>query len=72
MFVQVGAVSDFARFHNALHAIPGVKTVHLVAGPTDMIVFVKANDQAGLMEVLGKIRGVKGVAATDTRIVWPV
>jgi hypothetical protein len=49
-----------------------VKTVHFLAGPTDVIAFVEAADQAALGESLGKIRGIKGVASTDTRIVWPM
>ncbi len=75
VFVQIGnltAINDMRELHKALHAIPGVKTVHLLTGPTDMIVYVESSDQTGLMETIGKIRGAKGVAATDTRIVMPV
>ena len=42
------------------------------AGPTDVIAFVDVADQAGMMDAIGKIRAVKGVASTDTRIVVPV
>lgn len=75
VFIQVvtsGGWGDMRQLHNDLHAVEGVKTVHFLAGPTDVVVFVEAADQAGLMETLGKIRAVKGVASTDTRIVWPV
>jgi DNA-binding Lrp family transcriptional regulator len=75
VFVQVGDTGDWdgmKELHDALHAVAGVKTVHFVAGPTDVIVFVDAADQPALVETLGAIRAVKGVASTDTRIVWPV
>jgi DNA-binding Lrp family transcriptional regulator len=70
--VAVSGLNDLRGLHKSLHAVPNVKTVHLLAGPTDMIAYVEAADQAALMETLGKIRGTKGVASTDTRIVWPV
>jgi len=75
VFVQMavsGGWADVRALHSALHAIAGVKTVHFVAGPIDIIVFAEAADQTALMEALGKIRGIKGVSGTDTRIVWPV
>jgi hypothetical protein len=55
-----------------LHAVPGVKTVHFLTGPTDIIVYVEAAGNDGLMEVLGKVRAVKGVGSTDTRVVLPL
>ena len=67
-----GGWTDARALHDALHAIAGVKTVHFLAGPTDIIAFVEAADQTALMETVGKIRGTKGVANTDTRIVLPV
>jgi hypothetical protein len=75
VFVQVGSFANWNEakaLHDALHAVSGVKTVHFVAGPTDVVVFVEAADQAGLMEALGKIRAVKGVTSSDTRIVMPL
>lgn len=75
VFVQVGEApswDEMQALHKALHVVPGVKTVHFVAGPTDIIVFVDAADQPSLMEALGSIRAVKGVASTDTRMVWPI
>ena len=63
---------DMRSLHDALHAVDGVKTVHFLVGPTDVIAFVEAADQEALGERLGKIRSVKGVASTDTRIVWPM
>jgi hypothetical protein len=55
-----------------LHAVPGVKTVHFLTGPTDIIVYVEAAGNDALMEVLGKVRAVKGVGSTDTRVVLPL
>ena len=75
VFVQMtvsGGWEGMDALHRALHAVSGVKTVHFVAGPTDIIVFAEGADQAALADTLGKIRGLKGVASTDTRIVWPV
>ena len=75
VFIQVGESEGWdsmSALHDALHAVGGVKTVHFVAGPTDVIAFVDAADQAAFMETLGAIRTVKGVASTYTRLVWPV
>lgn len=75
VFVEVGDVegaADMEALHNALHAVAGVKSVHFVAGPTDIIVFVNASDQPALMESVAQIRAVKGVTSTDTRIVFPM
>jgi hypothetical protein len=55
-----------------MHAVGGVKTVHFLAGPTDMMVFVEAADMMGLMTAVGNLRSLKGVASTDTRIVLPM
>jgi copper chaperone CopZ len=74
VFIEVSDMTgagDVATIHKALHAVPGVKTVHFVAGPTDVIAYVEAADQNGLMECVGKIHAVKGVGHTDTRIVLP-
>ncbi len=75
VFVQMagsGGWEDIDALHEALHAVAGVKTVHFLAGPTDVIVFVEGADQAALADTLGLLRGVKGVGSTDTRIVWPL
>ena len=74
VFVQVQGLASWAdavKMHKALHAVPGVKTVHFVAGPTDVIVYLEAADQNALTETVGKLHGVKGVGSTDTRIVLP-
>lgn len=75
VFVEVEEVEgsdDMRELHDTLHAVAGVKSVHFVAGPTDIIVFVDASDQPALMEAVAQIRAVKGVASTDTRIVFPM
>ena len=64
-------VSNVNDVHKTLHAIDGVKTVHFLAGPTDVVIFVETGDQQSPMVTLGKIRQVGGVASTDTRIVLP-
>ena len=75
VFVQMavsGVWEEMNTLHEALHAVAGVKTVHFVTGPTDIILFVEGADQAAFADTLGMIRGVKGVASTDTRMVWPL
>jgi DNA-binding Lrp family transcriptional regulator len=75
VFLQIGVsggYTDIRTLHDALHAISGVKTVHILAGPTDAVVFVEAADQAELMRTVGEIRGTSGVEKTDTRIVLPI
>lgn len=75
VFIQVSGLSsqrDVANVHKSLHAVPGVKTVHFLMGPTDVAVYIEAADQAALFESIGKMRAVRGVASTDTRMVMPV
>ncbi len=72
VFIQIGAAQDMSALHMALHGVAGVKTVHFLAGPTDVVAFAEAADAQGLMTIIGGIRGVSGVASTDTRIVLPV
>ncbi len=72
VFVQLGGTGlDPQKIHTALHAVSGVKTVHMVAGPVDLILFVEAPDQAGLAKAIMGIRAVNGVTSTDTRVVFP-
>jgi nitrate reductase NapAB chaperone NapD len=75
ILIQVASAVGWGNapsIHTALHAVPGVKTVHFLAGSTDIIVYLEAPSQEGLIDILGKIRAVKGVGSTDTRIVLPV
>ena len=39
--------------------------------PTDCIAYVEATDQEALATTIIALRGVKGVASTDTRITVP-
>lgn len=68
----MGTAADARALHDSIHAVAGVKTVHFVAGPTDMIVFLETQDLHTLMEAAGKIRSLKGVSSSDTRIVLPM
>jgi hypothetical protein len=43
----------------------------MLAGPTDMLVHVEAADVAAVTDAVIKIRGLKGVASTDTRFILP-
>ena len=75
VLIQVASAvgwSNAPAIHNALHAVPGVKTVHFLTGPTDIIIYVEAASNEVLMDILGKVRAVKGVGGTDTRVVLPV
>ena len=75
VFVQVGETEgwdEMRALHDALHRVARAKAVRSVAGPTEIVVFVDATDQPALGETLGKLRALKGVASTDTRIVWPM
>lgn len=72
IFAQVsGSGVNVSEIHNALHAVEGVKTVHFVAGPIDVVIYVEAVDMASLMRTVGRIRTTNGVTSTDTRIVLP-
>ena len=74
VFVKLSAISgraDLDTLHKEMHALPGVKTVHLTAGPTDMIVYVEVADQSAMMDTIGKMHALKGVGSTDSRMVLP-
>ncbi len=75
VFIQVSGLSseaDASNVHKALHAVPGVKTVHFLLGPTDVVVYIESADAGAMMDSIGKMRAVKGVASTDTRMVMPL
>ena len=55
----------------SIRAVAGVKQAHLLAGPTDCIAYVEATDQEALATTIITLRGLKGVASTDTRITVP-
>jgi hypothetical protein len=75
VLIQVASAVGWGNapaIHTALHAVPGVKTVYFLTGPTDIILYAEAATQDGLMDIIGKVRAVKGVGSTDTRVVLPV
>jgi hypothetical protein len=75
ILIQVASAVGWGNaptIHSSLHAVPGVKTVHFLTGPTDIIIYVEAAGNDALMELLGRVRGVKGVGSTDTRVVLPL
>jgi DNA-binding Lrp family transcriptional regulator len=75
IFIQVASAvgwGNASAIHSALHAVPGVKEVYFLTGPTDIIVHAEAANQAGLMDIIGKVRAVQGVGSTDTRVILPV
>lgn len=70
--IQVSAGADMNALHKELHGVQGVKEVYMLAGPTDAICMVEGADVAGVTKSVLAIRGVKGVASTDTRIILPI
>jgi nitrate reductase NapAB chaperone NapD len=73
VFVQVdGESTDVHALHDSIHAVAGVKTVHLVSGKIDFIVYVDATDKKALMDTIMNIRKLKGVSNTDSQIVFPL
>lgn len=59
---------DPRKTMKSIRAIASVKQAHLLAGPTDCIAYVETDSQESLAETVIALRGVKGVASTDTRI----
>ncbi len=55
---------------DAISKIEGVRMVHAVTGPFDVIAFVEVSDLASLSDlVLEKIQGIEGVKKTQTAVV---
>ena len=67
ILIQLNA-PDPRKVINGIRKVAGVKQAHVVAGPTDCIAFVEAADPDALGNIVVAIRGVKGVASTDTRM----
>jgi DNA-binding Lrp family transcriptional regulator len=66
----IGKVKQVAK---DLLRIKGVKSVHVVTGPYDIIVFVEAKDLDTLSSaIVDDIHKVKGVVDTNTAIVVEV
>lgn len=72
VLVQLGSVSDMAGLHKELHGVANVKEVYMLAGPNDVLVHVEAADVAAVTDTVVKLRGLKGVASTDTRFIMPI
>lgn len=74
IFVNVapGFTGDIEAVHKAAHAVPGVKTVHFLLGPTDAVVFVEIKDMQALGDTIRALHALPGVGATDTRLVLPI
>ena len=72
VLVQVSSGSDLSGVHKALHGVENVKEVFFLAGPTDALCHVEAADVDTVVRTVMKIRGVIGVASTDTRFILPL
>ena len=72
VMVQMGANADVGGVHKDLHGTESVKEVYFLAGPTDAVCHVEAADVSGVVGAVMKIRGLKGVASTDTRFILPI
>jgi len=67
MTVEMGKAGSVVK---EIARIEGVKSVHAVAGPYDVIAFVEAPDMLALGEtIISKVQGTPGVAETLTCVV---
>ncbi len=72
VLVQLSSGSDIGAVHKELHGVENVKEVFLLAGPTDALCHVEAADVDAVTRTVMKLRGVRGVASTDTRFILPL
>ena len=72
VLVQISAGVDVGKVHKDLHGVGNVKEVYFLAGPTDALCHLECSDMASLTSTVMKIRGVAGVASTDSRIILPI
>ncbi len=64
------AIGKVRRVAKELDGLRGMKSVHVVTGPYDIVVFVEAKDLATLTNtVVEGIHKIKGVVDTNTAIV---
>ncbi len=70
--VQASSGVDLSALHKDLHGVENVKEVYFLAGPTDAECHVEAADVEAVTKAVMQIRGLKGVARTDTRFILPV
>lgn len=63
--------ADWRHIRAELQALPGVVHIALVGGEFDVVLLVRARDNADLRKlVLDKIHGMKGVVSTRTLLVF--
>jgi hypothetical protein len=72
VMVQIGAGADIGALHKELHGLENMKEVFFLAGPTDLMCQIEAMDVGAVTRAVLQIRGVKGVASTDTRFILPI
>jgi Lrp/AsnC family transcriptional regulator for asnA, asnC and gidA len=60
---------DLERAAERIAAIPEVDYVAVCTGPTDLLVGAVCRDHQHLLEVTSAIRGIDGVAETDTAVI---
>jgi hypothetical protein len=72
VLIQLGSGGDPSGVHKALHGVENVKEVFFLAGPTDALCRVEAADVEGVTGTVMKLRGLSGVASTDTRFILPI
>jgi len=72
VMTQLGASADIGALHKALHGLENVKEVFFLAGPTDLLCRVEAGDVAAVTRTVLQVRGLTGVASTDTRFILPI
>jgi len=64
------AIGKVRQAAQELRRLKGVKSVHIVTGPYDIITFVWAKDLSTLTNtVVGGIHKIKGIVDTNTAIV---
>lgn len=67
------AIGKVRQVAEELKKLQGVKSVHVVTGPYDIIVFVEAKELGSLTNTVVKgIHKIKGVVDTNTAIVVEV
>ena len=64
------AIGKVRQASQELRRLTGVKSVHIVTGPYDLVVFVEAKDLSTLTNtVVSGIHKIKGIVDTNTAIV---
>lgn len=70
ILMQLNA-TDPRKVMKSIRAVAGVKQAHILIGPTDCIAYVETADLEALADTVVRLRSVKGVASTDTRMAAP-